>query len=315
MLDNSRLIANALEKTNPTFVGSLATLTSYVNELTEQGAKVSLYRSYERGEHRASITDQMKAMLRLPTDDAGINDLNDNYCKIVVDKMSGRLYVSEVNLPDNDSEDAKAWLDDLLTRNDFEALQGMIFRGAIRDGDNFVLIDPTTLTWLVEPAYDGFSGIVAIFDGVEKTPTWACKIWSEAVLGSGLEAEDLISSPMRLIVYQPDRISYWVGMSGSAEVYPDNRITQPPSEDKRTPPEMTNVVPWSLGVVPIVHFVNQYDTVSFLGESELRPAIPLQDVLNRTVYSMVMASEFSAFRIKWSIGMEIDADVSLPVRL
>jgi hypothetical protein len=64
--------------------------------------------------------------------------------------------------------------------------------------------------------------------------------------------------------------------------------------------------------VPIIHFVNQFSNATGGGKSEIRPAIPLQDVMNRTLHSMVMASEFSAFRIKWSIGMEIDAQTITP---
>lgn len=317
-IDNSRLVANALLKTDPDLAGSFSNSEAYAAELTEQGARVSLFRDYEKGAHRSTITDQMRAMLRLPEDDSGISDFTDNYCKIIIDKMAGRIHVPEITLPEfEEDETAKAWLKETLERNDFEALQGTVWRGAIRDGDNYVLVDPKTLMWSVEPAYDGFSGVVAIFDGIQKTPIWACKIWAEAVTGTGLEAEDVTSATMRLIVYQEDKITYWFGKEGAAEVYPDNRVDVVASElgDDGGLLEIskeTNGFPWQLGKVPLIHFVNQFDITTFMGESELRPAIPLQDVLDRTLHSMVMASEFSAFRIKWSIGMEIDADGITP---
>lgn len=321
MNDNSRLIADALYKTDPDLAGSFATLEAYANEIGEQGARVALYRDYERGEHRSGITDQMKAMLRLGEDGTGLNSFNDNYCSIVLDKMVSRIHVGEMSLPEDKGDAAKAWVSDTLERNDWDALQGMLFRCTIRDGDSFVMVDPRTLMWSVEPAYDGFSGVVAIFDGISKTPAWACKIWSEAIEGTGLEADDTVSAPMRLIVYQPNRISYWLAVENGTEVRPDDRVQlddipiisgggdQPEASGV---PRLTNELSWPLGKVPIVHFANKYDAVSFMGESEIRTAIPLQDVLNRTIHSMVMASEFSAFRIKWSIGMEIDADGITP---
>jgi hypothetical protein len=69
---------------------------------------------------------------------------------------------------------------------------------------------------------------------------------------------------------------------------------------------MTNNINWPLDKTPIIRFVNKQDNYSTIGRSEIRPAIPLQDALNRTLHSMVSASEFSAFSIKYSIGIPID---------
>jgi len=207
----------------------------------------------------------------------------------------------------------KTWLTDLLERNDFEALQGNIWRGAIRDGDTYVMVDPSTLNWSVEPAYDGFSGVVAIFDGTSKTPIWACKLWSEATQGAGLSPAEVISTQMKMVVYQPNRISYWVGEAYSDTIAPDMMVAvegSPAVSDRDE--QFVNELVWPLGSTPIVHFYNQEDPTTFHGESELRPAIPLQDVLNRTLHSMTMASEFSGFRVKWSIGMEINANGITP---
>jgi hypothetical protein len=64
--------------------------------------------------------------------------------------------------------------------------------------------------------------------------------------------------------------------------------------------------------VPVIHFANLVDNYTRYGESEIRAAIPPQDVMNRTLHSMVMASEFSAFKIAWSIGMEISKEGITP---
>ena len=241
----------------------------------------------------------MKKMLRIKTDDdAELKEFNDNYMRIIVDKMAGRLHVSSIT---TDTDEGNDWVNGLLEDNDWESLEGEINRGAIRDAGAYILVDPFSLKWVAEPAYDGFSGMFAIFD-MAGEPIWACKLWSEA------DNEDLTgdvttsSVTMKVVVYQPNEISFWKGSEGSGDLSPINQVAAKPIEGV----EETNFVMWELGKIPIVHFINQKDNYTSYGESELRPAIPLQNSLNRTLHSMIMASEFSAFPIRWAIGMELD---------
>lgn len=294
---NSALIAAALLATNPELAAGVDAQDTWAAEIAEQGARVDLYRKYVEGEHRSGITDQMRNMLRLPEDDTGLTDFTDNYCEVIVSKMASRLEVMEIATGQEGID--KQWLLPLIKRNSWQALQGKVFSGAVRDGTAFIMVDPQTLMWTNEPAYDGFSGVVVIFDTAGSTPIWACKLWNESV-GLG---DSSTATPMRLIVYEPNRISYWHGESGGKEVLPDQRV------EMATPggTQQGNVLPWPVGKVPLVAFTNKSSNYASTGQSEIRPAIPLQDVLNRTLHSMVMASEFSAFRVKWSIGMEINA--------
>lgn len=310
MSDNSRLVLSALRETNPELADSISVGDSWKDELLEQGARVTLYRQYEEGDHRSGITEQMRKMLRLEPDNSGIDDFNDNYCRIIVDKMAGRLQVSNISTG-NDSDD-NSWLIPLMQKNDWAAIQGTLFQGAIRDGESFLMINPKTLQWTSEPTYDGFSGVVAIFEAHGKTPIWACKLWSESIGGEDIDSG---MAPMRIVVYEPNRITYWHGSENGSEVMPDDNVEFSDAfADDLTEEGMTatNELKWPLGVVPIIHFVNQYNNFNMSGRSEVRSAIPLQDVLNRTLHSMVMASEFSAFRVKWSIGMEINAFAITP---
>jgi len=221
--------------------------------------------------------------------------------------MSGRLHVTEISTSnDTAPNDDKTWLNPLLEYNHWSALQGTTFRGAIRDGDSFIMVDPETLAWTSEPAYDGYSGVFALFDNNASTPYWACRIWSEA---SEADQEEV----MRVVVYEPDKVTYWRGEEGGSEIRPDNLVeAQERNALNPDEPIMTNVRPWPVSMLPVVHFVNKYDNYSDAGESELRPAISLQDVLNRTLHSMVMASEFSAFSILWAKGIAIDVNGIVP---
>jgi hypothetical protein len=306
MSDNSGLVVAALAATEPSLAGNEDSQTSWREALEEQGARVLLYRKYEEGEHRSGITPQMKLMLRLEAEASGLNDFNDNYCQIIVDKMAGRLHISKISTKSETVD--QQWLTPLLEQNDFEALQGRVFRAAIREGDSYVMVNPMTLKWSAEPAFDGFSGMVAVFDDIKKTAVWACKLWSEGIV----EEAGGTTSVMKIVVYQPNKISYFVGDEGGSEVTPDNKVVETIINEKETITNETNVRFWPVGKTPIVRFANKTDNYSAVGKSELRPAIPLQDALNRTLHSMVMASEFSAFRLKWSIGMEIDERDIMP---
>ena len=161
MADNSRLVAAALEKTDSELHDSIDGTNSWKDGILKRGARIKKYRAYERGDHDANLTDQMKKMLRLDkaNDDADLEEFNDNYTKLIVDKMAGRVSISEISTKD---EKAQEWINEVLIENDFDSLGGELFRGAIRDGDAFVIIDPVTLGWASEPAYDGFSGVVAV---------------------------------------------------------------------------------------------------------------------------------------------------------
>jgi len=303
--ENSGLIAAAMQMTSPEMSLSMDVANTYRDWIKQRGARVALYRQYERGDHRASITAQMRKMLRLNLDSSGMVDFCDNYCSIVIDKMTGRLRVTEVAVARKDSVPADAenlWLNAVLEKNNWDALQGTVFRGATLDGDSFVMVDPETLQWTSEPAYDGYSGVFALFDNNMSTPYWACKIWSEA----SHTGQDEV---MRVVVYEPERISYWRGKEGGTELIPDVFV---PLGGKSNKAEATTIRAWPVSTPPIVHFGNKIDNYSDNGESEIRPAIPLQDVLNRTLHSMVSASEFAAFNILWSKGIALDVDGIVP---
>jgi len=306
MSDNSNLIADVLQKTDPDLYAAVDGGNSWKEGVLTRGARVDKYRKYERGDHDANLTEQMRKMLRLSTDDAGLEEFNDNYCRIVVEKMAGRLSTSEIA---TDEEAGQEWIGDTLERNDWDALEGEVFRGAVRDGDSYVIVDPLTMKWAGEPAYDGFNGVVAIYDEMTRDPIWACKLWSEANNDDLAENVQDSSVEMKIVVYQPKRITYWTGTEFGAHVKPDERVQRFDSEQGMI---SGNEQPWPVSKLPLEHFVNQKDNYTSYGESEIRPAIPLQNVLNRTLHSMVMASELSAFKIYWSIGMEIEKDGIVP---
>jgi hypothetical protein len=298
--DNSGLIAAALLKTNPKLYEQIDGGNSWKTAVRMRGARVDKYRDYERGNHDSALTTQMRKMLRLNAEaeaNTGLTDFNANYCRIVIDKMASRILVSEVTADDGGPIDL--YIQELFDRNDFPSLEGQFFRAAVRDGDSYAMVDPTTLRWVSEPAYDGFSGMVAIFGNGGDYPIWACKIWSVGESHDLLDDSDTVTT-MRLNTYQPSAIRSWEGTMNSGDLTPialdlGNGFAN-----------SDNSIPWSLPIVPVIHFGNLTDNYTHYGESELRVVIPIQNVMNRTLHSMVMASEFAAFKLAYSIGMKFD---------
>ena len=300
--DNSGLIASALEKTAPALAQSVDARGSFQDAARVRGARVQIFRDYVNGDHRADITQDMKEMLRIDGDDtAQMNQFNDNYCAIVVNKMASRLHVGEFNTKE---EAAQAFISETIERNKYPAIEGKMFRGAVRDGDSYILtaekvIDEekgiSDIIWQSEPAYNGFSGIYAVFDIQTQQPVWACKLWSDADVQDIPEIGEEDDQIVKVTAYTKDSIHYFAGLANGDEVTPMV------GEDGKPAVEQ-----WNASALPVVHFVNQADNYTGFGESELKIAIPLQDVLNRTLHSMVMASELAAFKIYWSIGIAID---------
>jgi hypothetical protein len=295
-IDNSNLVVDALQKTAPELSAAIDGPNSWRAALEKRGARVAKYRRYERGDHEANLTTEMRKMLRLDGDDpSDLRELNINYCKIVVDKMAGRLHVAEITAKDDAIDD---WIAETLDRNHYESKEGEMFRGAIRDADSFVLVEPITARWISQPAYDGFSGVFVVFNHVTNAPVWACKLWSTADSDDIAEGEgESTGANMKIAVYQPNRISFWKGREGTAEV---TAAEIPKGFDSSG--DGDNFIDWPLGMIPIVHFVNSRDNYSPYGESEIRVVLPPQNALNRTLHSMLMASDLSAFRIRWSKG-------------
>ncbi len=67
--DNSALVADALEKTDPELAKSVDAQNSWKDAIIIRGARVAKYRRYERGNHAANLTSQMRKILRLEGDD------------------------------------------------------------------------------------------------------------------------------------------------------------------------------------------------------------------------------------------------------
>lgn len=294
--------------TSQTTGGLLSALSSAINtriategvlgDWETRGAQVARYRRYYDGEHDAALTETMRKMLRM-SDEA--QEFNNNYIPVVIDTMVNRLIISDVSA---DSDKATAWLRELLDESNFDTLQRSLHLATALDGDSFIMIyhDGTRARLSHQLAYDGESGIIPVYES-EDSPVMLCavKIWSE-VFRADQDGKIQIANRIRVNVYYPDRIEKFqspLATGGTAlQPYLDTAAG-----------DVSHVHPWTkrdgspLGI-PILHFKNR--PRKNFGISEIANALPLQDALNRTLHSLVSASEKTGFQVRAAFGFDPD---------
>lgn len=262
--------------------------STWASDINDWCKMVALYRQYAQGEHRAKMTSEMRRLLRVA--DSRTEQFNANYCDMVIQTMADRLTVDSITAVD---ERVSAWGEDVLEANRFDALQMDVHEATLRDGETFVMVGYDNRTEQVqfthELAFNGISGVIPVYDRAGQVMIAAVKIWYEGEV-------------KRVNIYYADRVvRYMVGVSQQ-----DNEVIE--SLDLLSFDEWVDVSGQGLGV-PLIHFRNRLNTNAH-GMSELNDIIPLQDSLNRTLVSMVMTSELSAFQIRIARGFQPPADVT-----
>lgn len=263
-------------------LGSLVQET-WAGEMVAWGERVALYRDYYDGDHRAKMTKEMREMLRIA--DEKTEHFNDNYCEMVVNTMADRLKVTAV---EGGSPEANQWSAMVLDDNRFDGLQMDVHEACIRDGDTFVMVtaDPATnaLVMAHEPAWDNDTGMLVVYDRTRQHIKAAVKVWYEG--------------DARLVnLYWPDKVERFVWTDGETVEGQTISGKLGGRED-----EQGTDVPWLPNHVPVVHFRNRSQSRKTSGISEEASIIPLQDALNRTLVSMIMTGELTAFGIPIAKG-------------
>lgn len=264
--------------------------TDWAGEVQAWGELVDLYRKYADGQHRAKLTTEMRQMLRL--DDVRLDQFNANYCDLVVSTMADRLNVSSITA---DTDQGTEWAEALLKANRYDALMMDVHEAAIRDGDTFIMIafnnETQTPVLVHELAFDGTEGIIPVYDITRTKLVAAVKVWTW-------------NNVDRFNIYYPDRVEKY---SASVTMM-DGKVLPVVTEfDLPAPWKTVNGQPVG---VPLIHFKNRARSRMKTGISELAAAVPMQDALNRTVVSMVMTAELSAFPIRVAMGFQPPANLS-----
>ncbi len=265
-------------------------------EMKLKGELVSLFRKYYEGEHRLKLTAEMKAMMQIA--DGNFDRYNDNYCAMVVDAMADRLTVDHMEvsspqaaapIPETDAtapkekvvDPAQDWVDKLLKHNRFDALQLDVRESALRDGETFVMMEYNVTTKQMEffhnDAWNGDNGVMVVMDSRKVTILAGAKVM--------LDGDKTLVN-----IYYPNETFHYSAEKGATE------LTLIPAPDGKKNPEPTTR-DGKIPGVPIIRFGRKKNSTS-----ELVNVIPLQDSLNRTLVSMVMSAELTAFSVMFAVG-------------
>jgi hypothetical protein len=218
----------------------------------------------------------MRKMMQIT--DSRMDRYNANYCEMVVAAMADRLTLEGVEA---DTDEGREWVAGVLNANRLDGLQIDVREAALRDGVTYVMVaydDDGGVTLAHELAWDNDAGCLVVYDRSGRQIVAGVKVWVEADV-------------RRANIYYPASTEkYRSSEDGSLVLIEDAEDT---SRNGDAPG------------VPLVAFRNKGR-----GVSELVNVVPLQDSLNRTLISMVMSAELTAFAILFAKGFKPPAGLT-----
>lgn len=202
-----------------------------------------------------------------------------NWTGLIVDTVAERLHVEGFRLGGAEDSDEDAW--GIWQGNDLDAESELVHTEALVCGETYVtvwsnpadaevpLITPESPTQMIHE-YDR---------GNRRELAAALKVW-----------DDDWTTEKHATLYLPDGIYKYRAAKSSTEW----------SEREAT---LAN----PLRMVPVAVFRNRPRLLDG-GRSEIEDLTDIQDRVNKIIFDMAMASEYAAFRQRYSIGMEIPRD-------
>jgi hypothetical protein len=205
----------------------------------------------------------------------------DNWCQMVVDACAERLKVEGFRMTDDPASDADAW--DVWQRNMLDNDSGLLHTEALATGNAYTIVWPDAAGVPVISIESPGQVVVARSAEQRRTVLAALKRWVDD-FGN---VQATLYLPNEVYKYQRQGSDLWAQREIKGEMWP---------------------LPNPLGVVPVVEFTNRDRIIGMWGISEITAVMPQQDAINKLLADMLVASEFSAFRQRWAIGLEVPED-------
>lgn len=290
--------------------------------------------SYYTGDHNLwFLSDKTKAAFG-----GALSNMNDNWCGVVADAVEERLNPTGIRIPVEDpvepepavdappmpspgpgeppgdpqepppaleapslaaqgvEADRDAW--EMWQRNDLDAGSQMAHNEALVSGYSNILVWAGPDGEPVITPEAAAETIVETVPGSPRARAAALKAW-----------RDDWTERVFATLYLPDAVYKFQSahrvLAGAASRI---RWEPRPVEGEDWP------LPNPLGVVPMVQMANK-QRLRDRADSEIRSVMPLQDIVNKLVADLLIASEFQAFRQRWATGLDIpiDTDTSQPI--
>ena len=261
------------------------------------------YRDFADGEHDVELSQEMKDMLRT-------DSLYMNHCENILETLSDRLRLSGIQVTVKDesgepnqaaTDEANKWIEKLTQEwNRLDGLQINLHDSVPRDGIGFIIAEYSEtkeeVTWTVEEAFDGHSGVIVVWGDDGHEPTLAIKLWHE----TQKDARSQLIDNVRINLYFADRIEKYIAVGSKLDPYRDedgNHIYGW---------TMADGSPIGVSIVPFVYKGRRYNKH---GLGRLENVIPMQRAVNRVFNSLVMTSENIGFPIRYSLGLDVPTTI------
>jgi hypothetical protein len=261
-----------------------AWLETLERRLDAQAAETKVYCDYYDGNHRLRYvtqkwTETFGAMFGTA--------LCDNWCQIVVEAAAERLTVEGFRFGGGKAADEDAW--GIWQANNLDADAKMAHREAIKTGRAYALVAP--------PPLDSDQPLITIEHPSQVVVAHAPSNRRQrlAALKRWLDDDGFAYATL----YLPNalhkfRSSEKIKQPGGRRIQWTRRQDDPGGANP-------------LRSVPMVPIYNRPSLLTG-GQSDLDPAIPLQDAINKTLADMLIASEFGAFPQRVLTGIEVPKD-------
>lgn len=268
-----------------------ATLDRLLRALDARKASIENLERYYAGDHPLPTMPTSNQAMQAETAYRRLLQMGrTNWCRLVADAPGERLQVTGFRSGLDQSVDAEVW--DLWQRNQLDADSALVHSTALVTGQAFALVwadgngEPT-----ITPEHPS-QCIVAYERGTRRVRRAGLKAWID---DAGF-VNATLWTPTYVYKYRTTHQSQtfvgndWVKREVSGEQWPARNL---------------------LGVVPLVEFrANPTLTPAPLGggTGEFEPVLDIQDRVNRTLFTRLLAGEFGAFRQRWVVGMDLDVD-------
>ena len=262
-----------------------ADLEKALKQLKENQLKYQKTERYYRGDHDLAFASEKfkNAFGTL------FREFSLNLCPAVCDAVRDKLKIKNFKVEKGqESIAADAWK--LWQQNRMGVRAGEIHKEALKNGDAYLMVwvDPQKrVTMYPQKA----SACTVAYD--EETPgklLWGAKSWKTA------------DKRARVNLYYPNVTERYISKKKIEAAIPDFKDLIEYDEDG-----ITANIPNNYDTIPVFHFANNSD-IGMPGQSELLPAMSVQDAYNKTILDMLVAMEFVSFPQRFASGIEIEYD-------
>ncbi len=239
-----------------------------VAALRDKLGQYDLFWNYYDGDHPQVYTNKRLAEIFRDLDVT----FNENWCAVVVDALDDRVNLEAVRVG---KKRAQRTMDRLWRDLGLRIEADDCHQAAMVTGESFLIVWPDDEGR--PDAYFNDPRLCHVFYRADapRVKRFAAKWWFD----------DSVTGRMKLTLYYPDRLEYYVSSK-------DGRVV---ADDTKWVLEETAVN--EFGEIPVFHFRSTRRL-----KSDLKDVIPIQIAINKLVNDLMVAAEFGAFKQRWIIS-------------